>query len=113
MTSRRTPTTHCVPTAQRALAAAPDRSAEPARAERASRAAWVREVVGALSHLDDFDRHALRLIYFGELTQAQVAHELAVPLETVREHVARGMIQLAAYLSGGAPERPAQLAPRR
>jgi RNA polymerase sigma factor (sigma-70 family) len=69
--------------------------------ERAARAPWVREVLLALSQLDDLDRRVLRLIYFGELTQAQVAKELAMPIETVREHVARGMIQLAADLIDG------------
>lgn len=60
---------------------------------------WAAEVMGALERLDAPYRQALRLIYWNGMTQAQVAAELAVPEQTVRAHVARGMRMIAASLT--------------
>jgi len=57
------------------------------------------EILHALCDLERVDRTALRLIYWRGLTQAQVAHELALPQGVIGQCVARGMRELAGRLS--------------
>lgn len=78
------------------------RSATPSVAtNHAEQTTWDADVLRALECLARLDRAALRLIYWGGLTEAQVARQLALPEPTVRTHVAPGMRELAAYLARG------------
>ncbi len=52
----------------------------------------------ALADLPDEQREALVLAYFGDLTQAQIAERLGVPLGTVKARSFRGLRRLAAHL---------------
>jgi DNA-directed RNA polymerase specialized sigma24 family protein len=64
------------------------------------------EVLNALNRLKDTDQVALRLIYWRGLTQGEVARELALPQETVRRCVARGMRELAEHLIDDSRQGP-------
>ena len=57
------------------------------------------QVMTALGGLDLVDRTALHLIYWHDLTQAEVALRLDLPTVTIRSAVARGMRQLSGRLS--------------
>ena len=61
-------------------------------AERYVRASEVRD---ALSRLPDEQREVLRLAYFGDCTQTQIAAQLGVPLGTVKARTFRGCAALA------------------
>lgn len=56
------------------------------------------EVREALSHLPPEQREALVLAYFADLTQAQIADRLGVPVGTVKARSYRGLRKLAAVL---------------
>ncbi len=72
--------------------------------ETAERFAWAMDVRSALAELPDPQREVLRLAYFGQLTQTEIATRLAVPLGTVKTRMSRGMQRLAGLLEekGGA-----------
>ena len=65
-------------------------------AERYARASEVRD---ALSRLPDEQREVLRLAYFGDCTQAQIAAQLGVPLGTVKARTFRGLRRLGRLLA--------------
>lgn len=69
---------------------------------RAKPAPWPVLVMQALDALDGVSRSALRLIYFGGLTQAEAARRLAIPEPAMRTSVARGMRELAEQLAHAA-----------
>jgi RNA polymerase sigma factor (sigma-70 family) len=64
-------------------------------AERYARASEVRH---ALERLPAEQREVLTLAYFGDLTQAQIAERLGVPLGTVKARTFRGLRRLADIL---------------
>ncbi len=70
----------------------------------AGRFAWAIDVRRALDELPDPQREVLRLAYFGQLTQTEIAARLQVPLGTVKTRMSRGMQRLAGLLEekGGA-----------
>ncbi|MEO8889140.1 MAG: sigma factor-like helix-turn-helix DNA-binding protein [Jatrophihabitantaceae bacterium] len=53
----------------------------------------------ALERLDSPARRALCLVYWNGMTQAEAAAELAVPVATVRMHIARGLRLVAASVT--------------
>jgi RNA polymerase sigma factor (sigma-70 family) len=65
-------------------------------AERYVRASEVRD---ALSRLPDEQREVLRLAYFGDCTQTQIAGQLGVPLGTVKARTFRGLRRLGQLLA--------------
>jgi RNA polymerase sigma factor (sigma-70 family) len=65
-------------------------------AERYARASEVRD---ALSRLPDEQREVLRLAYFGDCTQTQIAAQLGVPLGTVKARTFRGLRRLGRLLA--------------
>jgi RNA polymerase sigma factor (sigma-70 family) len=65
-------------------------------AERYARASEVRD---ALSRLPDEQREVLRLAYFGDCTQTQIAAQLGVPLGTVKARTFRGLRRLGQLLA--------------
>jgi RNA polymerase sigma factor (sigma-70 family) len=67
-------------------------------AERYARASEVRD---ALSRLPDEQREVLRLAYFGDCTQTQIAAQLGVPLGTVKARTFRGLRRLGQLLGSG------------
>lgn len=66
--------------------------------EAADRYAWAADVHRALGLLPDPQREVLRLAYFDQLTQSEIADRLSIPLGTVKTRMARGMQRLAALL---------------
>ena len=69
--------------------------------ERFADAADVRH---ALAALPDHERETLHLAYFEELTQAEIAHRLGVPLGTVKARSSRGLQRLAGIMRSQHPE---------
>ena len=65
-------------------------------AERYVRASEVRD---AVSRLPDEQREVLRLAYFGDCTQTQIAAQLGVPLGTVKARTFRGLRRLGRLLA--------------
>ena len=65
-------------------------------AERYARASEVRD---ALSRLPDEQREVLRLAYFGDCTQSQIAAQLGLPLGTVKARMFRGLRRLGQLLA--------------
>jgi RNA polymerase sigma factor (sigma-70 family) len=65
-------------------------------AERYVRASEVRE---AVSRLPDEQREVLRLAYFGDCTQTQIAAQLGIPLGTVKARTFRGLRRLGRLLA--------------
>jgi RNA polymerase sigma factor (sigma-70 family) len=64
-------------------------------AERYARAAEVRR---AMERLSAEQRQVLELAYFGDLTQAEIADRLGIPLGTVKARMFRGLRRLADLL---------------
>ena len=54
----------------------------------------------ALTTLPAEQRRAIELAFFGGLTQAEIAEQLAVPLGTVKARIRRGMLALRDVLEG-------------
>jgi RNA polymerase sigma-70 factor (ECF subfamily) len=54
----------------------------------------------AMQHLPSEQRIALEQAYFGNKTQSQIAHDLGVPLGTIKSRIAHAMRKLAAELRG-------------
>jgi RNA polymerase sigma-70 factor (ECF subfamily) len=67
-----------------------------AAGERYARAS---EIQDALSRLPDEQREVLRLAYFGDCTQTQIAAQLGVPLGTVKARTFRGLRRLGRLLA--------------
>jgi RNA polymerase sigma factor (sigma-70 family) len=65
-------------------------------AERYARASEIRD---ALSRLPDEQREVLRLAYFGDCTQSQIATQLGIPLGTVKARTFRGLRRLGQLLA--------------
>jgi RNA polymerase sigma-70 factor (ECF subfamily) len=86
---------------RRRRTAVPSKSctASPARtAESWPSVTCGREVRDALSHLPDEQREVLRLAYFGDCTQTQIAAQLGIPLGTVKARTFRGLRRLGLLL---------------
>lgn len=66
--------------------------------EIADRMAFAAEIRTAVAALPDGPRAALRLAYFECRSQAEIAAELGVPLNTVKSWTARGLRKLAGSL---------------
>lgn len=62
---------------------------------------WASQVRAGLDQLPEEQREALVLSYFHDLTQAEIAAQLAVPLGTVKARMARGMQKLASLIDEG------------
>ena len=67
-----------------------------------SRGVLAPELVGALLRLPVADRDALLLVVWGELTYAEAAAALSVPIGTIRSRIARARQRLGAALGGPA-----------
>jgi len=65
-------------------------------AERYARASEIRD---ALNRLPDEQREVLRLAYFGDCTQSQIATQLGIPLGTVKARTFRGLRRLGQLLA--------------
>ena len=75
---------------------APGRPApEPATASNSTEVLWVRQ---ALARLDDDDRELLMLREYEQLSYAEIADLLAIPLNTVRSRLFRARMTLKAHL---------------
>jgi len=55
----------------------------------------------ALSQLDDAQREAIDLAFFGGLTQKEISEKLGAPLGTVKARIRRGLLALRDLLGGG------------
>ncbi len=75
-------------------AAAADPSNEIHSAERRSK------VEGALATLNDGERELLRLAYFSDLSQSEIAERTSIPLGTVKSRTRAGLIRLRDTLRG-------------
>lgn len=62
------------------------------------------EVRQALEKLPDQDRELIRLQHYAELTHTEIAHELAIPLGTVKSRIFRAHRRLAGLLGHLRPE---------
>lgn len=51
-------------------------------------------VQGALAELENDQRVAIELAFFGGLSQAEIADRLSKPLGTIKAHIRRGMLRL-------------------
>ncbi len=72
--------------------------------------AWLSwEVQEALSRLGDDEREIVRLSFFEDLTQTQIAERLGVPLGTVKSRSHRAHRQLAELLAHVREDVPAEL----
>lgn len=67
-----------------------DRAEEPSEQDAVDRV-WIH---GALTRLPEREREALELAYFSDLSHAQVAARLGVPLGTVKARIRRGLARL-------------------
>jgi RNA polymerase sigma-70 factor (ECF subfamily) len=83
-----------VPTAEIGQLAPPS----PAEAERVTTALTVR---AALDRLPAAQREILRLAYFAQLTQPEIAERLEIPLGTVKSRTFQAMATLRAFLQDG------------
>jgi RNA polymerase sigma factor (sigma-70 family) len=68
--------------------------------ELVERLVWAAEVRGALGELPEVQREALEMSYFDHRTQTEIAHQLGVPIGTVKARMARGMQRLASLIGG-------------
>ena len=75
-------------------AATNDPSAEIHSAERRS------QVEDALASLNDGERDLLRLAYFSDLSQSEIAERTSIPLGTVKSRMRAGLIRLRDTLRG-------------
>jgi RNA polymerase sigma-70 factor (ECF subfamily) len=75
-------------------AAANDPSSEIHSSERR------RKVEGALATLNDGERDLLRLAYFSDLSQSEIAERTSLPLGTVKSRMRSGLIRLRDALQG-------------
>jgi DNA-directed RNA polymerase specialized sigma24 family protein len=64
----------------------------------ADRRAWADDVLRSLCHLAELERGILTLSYFDQLTQAEIAARLGIPVSLVRRHAASGLQLLAGHL---------------
>jgi RNA polymerase sigma-70 factor, ECF subfamily len=71
-----------------------DPSNEIHRAERRNK------VEGALATLNDGERELLRLAYFSDLSQSEIAERTSIPLGTVKSRMRAGLIRLRDTLRG-------------
>ena len=76
------------------LAVTNDPSNEIHSAERRSK------VEGALATLNDAERELLRLAYFSDLSQSEIAERTSIPLGTVKSRMRAGLIRLRDALRG-------------
>ncbi len=60
----------------------------------------LRQLREALRELPDAQRTVVSLAYFGDRSQSEIAHELDVPLGTVKSRVAAALQKLAATFAG-------------
>jgi RNA polymerase sigma-70 factor, ECF subfamily len=61
-----------------------------------------RKVEGALATLNDGERELLRLAYFSDLSQSEIAERTSIPLGTVKSRMRSGLIRLRDALQGSA-----------
>jgi RNA polymerase sigma-70 factor (ECF subfamily) len=80
--------------AEPAAAVTNDPSNEIHSAERRSK------VEGALATLNDGERDLLRLAYFSDLSQSEIAERTSIPLGTVKSRMRAGLIRLRDTLRG-------------
>lgn len=66
--------------------------------ESLDRFADAADVRQALSRLPEHERETLRLAYFEELTQAEIARRLDVPIGTVKARASRGLHRLSTIM---------------
>ena len=59
-----------------------------------------RRVEGALATLSDGERDLLRLAYFSDLSQSEIAERTSIPLGTVKSRMRAGLIRLRDALRG-------------
>ncbi|MGL4174390.1 MAG: RNA polymerase sigma factor [Actinomycetota bacterium] len=69
----------------------------------AEKYAWSADLRTAMSRLPQAQRQALEMAYFEDRTQKEIAHELDVPVGTVKARMARGTRALADLLHDNAP----------
>ena len=75
-----------------------------ASAEQAGDDAVDRWLVGhMLSRLPDHERALLRMRFYSDMSQSQIAHETGIPLGTVKMRMADGLRRLRDFLDGDAP----------
>jgi RNA polymerase sigma-70 factor, ECF subfamily len=81
-----------------------DNSAEPSFVNDPSNeihsAEQRRKVEGALATLNDGERDLLRLAYFSDLSQSEIAERTSIPLGTVKSRMRSGLIRLRDALAG-------------
>jgi RNA polymerase sigma-70 factor (ECF subfamily) len=80
-------------------------SAEPGPPEQAESDWNSRRVHAALEQLPGHLRALVELAYWGDLSQAQIAIRLGIPLGTVKTRTRRALFLLAELLDGGAEVR--------
>jgi RNA polymerase sigma-70 factor (ECF subfamily) len=71
---------------------------EPGPAERAERESTRREVHSAVATLPPLERSLIELAYWGDLTQAEIAARLGMPLGTVKTGTRRALARLSTLL---------------
>ncbi|MEU7551901.1 sigma-70 family RNA polymerase sigma factor [Streptomyces sp. NPDC044571] len=59
-------------------------------------------ILGELARLPSAQQQVLRLAFYGDLTQAQIADRTGLPLGTVKSHMRRALHQLRRSLPAGA-----------
>jgi len=72
--------------------------------ETAQRYADAADVRAAVTRLPEHERRVIELAYFAELTQAEIAAVLGVPLGTVKARASRGTRRLAGLMSAPDPD---------
>ncbi len=79
----------------------PERSPEPSKQDATEAGLWVRR---AVAKLDPVDREILLLREFEELSYAEIADLLRIPINTVRSRLFRARTALRQLLEGAAPQ---------
>ena len=59
-----------------------------------------RALAACMSALEEKHRHAVGLAFFNDLSHSEVAHQLALPLGTVKTWIRRSLTRLHACLTG-------------